>query len=139
MKLFYRVNHWILWVFKCYFWKFKTKCIFLNDKRKTNPDYYSNSLTWKNQCNLYDIPISNDLQDCQQSIDYLSITERSDFRKTKLSNFDFYFLRLMMVLLGRYFTCVYKVAATDRGPAIRRHYSTRPIRRWTIWDRRALG
>ena len=58
----------------------------------------------------------------------VGITERSDFRKTKLSIF-FYFLRLMMVLLGRYFTCVYKVAATDRGPAIRRHYSTRPIRR----------
>ena len=56
----------------------------------------------------------------------VGITERSDFRKTKLSNFDFYFLRLMMVLLGRYFTCVYKVAATDRGPAIRRQYTAHP-------------
>ena len=37
VKSFYKVSHWILWVFKCYFRKFKTKCTFLNNKRKTNP------------------------------------------------------------------------------------------------------
>ena len=39
IKSFYKVSHWILWVFKCYFRKFKTKCTFLDDKRKTNPGY----------------------------------------------------------------------------------------------------
>ena len=39
IKSFYKVSHWILWVFKWFSWQFKAKYTFLNDKRKTNPDY----------------------------------------------------------------------------------------------------
>ena len=43
LKSFYKVSNWKLRVFKHFPWQFKAKCTFLNDKRKTNPDYCSAS------------------------------------------------------------------------------------------------
>ena len=39
IKSFYKVSHSKLRVFKWFSWQFKAKYTFLNDKRKTNPDY----------------------------------------------------------------------------------------------------